>query len=323
VIVRWGLGSLPALLDELAIGRGLAITSARWQTLELPVASRFDGVRRHAEKQTVVAALAAADGADGLVAVGGGSAIDTAKAVSAASGLPVVSVPTTYSGAEWTDFYGTRDPAARVKSGGVGARTVAAVYDPELTLGLPRDESGGTALNALAHCAEALYVPGRSAQTDAEAIAGAPLIDTWLVAVLANGQDLEARRGLLEGAMHAGAALCAGMGVAHAMAQALGGRYGLPHGTMNAVCLPPALRFNAGVAGEAIARFGDALGVDDPASRCEQLAAAFTSPRLRDHGVPREDLPDLAAAAAARPAARGNPRPAGAEAVLELLTGMW
>jgi alcohol dehydrogenase class IV len=123
--------------------------------------------------------------------------------------------------------------------------------------------------------------------------------------------------------MHAGAALCAGMGVAHAMAQALGGRYGLPHGTMNAVCLPVALRFNATAADGAIARLGDAIGSSDPAARCEELAGLFTSLRLRDHGVPREELPELAAAAAARPAARGNPRAAGPDEVLELLSAIW
>ena len=66
--------------------------------------------------------------------------------------------------------------------------------------------------------------------------------------VVDDGSDAEARRRLLEGAMHAGAALTAGMGLGHAMAQALGGRYGLPHGTMNAVSLPPALRYNEEVA---------------------------------------------------------------------------
>jgi len=323
VIVRWGLASLPGLLGELEIDRALLVSSERWRTLELPVATRFHGVTRHAEADSVAAALALADGADGLVALGGGSAIDTAKAVSARTGLAVVSVPTTYSGAEWTDFFGVRDPVARRKAGGTGARTVAAVYDVELTLELPRDESGGTAMNALAHCVEALYVPRRSAQTDAAALAGAPLIDRWLEPVLADGHDLDARRGLLEGAMHAGAALCAGMGVAHAMAQALGGRYGLPHGTMNAVCLPAALRFNADVASAAIARLGAATGAADPAARCEELAGLFTSPRLRDHGVPREDLPEVAAATAARPAAKGNPRVVGEAEALELLAGIW
>jgi maleylacetate reductase len=323
VIVRWGLDSLGGLLEELGVERALLISSERWSAIELPVARRFHGVRRHAEAESVRAAGAAAEGADGLVALGGGSAIDTAKAVSAASGLPVVSLPSTYSGAEWTDFFGIRDTVARVKTGGTGARTVAIVYEPSLTLGLPSGESGGTALNALAHCAEALYVPGRGVQTDAEALAGASLIDRWLEPVLADGDDLEARRGLLEGAMHAGAALCAGMGVAHAMAQALGGRYGLPHGTMNAVCLPVALRFNADAAADAIARLGDAIGCSDAAGRCEELAALFTSLRLRDHGVPRTDLAELAEATAARPAARGNPRTAGAAEVLGMLERIW
>ena len=113
------------------------------------------------------------------------------------------------------------------------------------------------------------------------------------------------------------------MGVAHAMAQALGGRYGLPHGTMNALCLPVALRFNAPVAGAALARLGDALATEDVAARAEQLAAAFTSLALRDHGVPREELGELAELAAARPAARGNPRAAGAAEILELYEAIW
>ena len=323
MIVRWGLDSLGGLLEELGIERPLLISSERWRGIELPVAHRFHGVRRHAEAESVQAARVAAEGADGLVALGGGSAIDTAKAVSAGSGLPVVSLPSTYSGAEWTDFFGIRDTVARVKTGGTGARTIAVVYEPSLTLGLPPEESGGTALNALAHCAEALYVPGRGPQTDAEALAGGALIDRWLERVLDDGDDLEARRGLLEGAMHAGAALCAGMGVAHAMAQALGGRYGLAHGTMNAVCLPVTLRFNADVAAEAIARLADAMGTSDAAGRCDELAGLFTSLRLRDHGVPRADLVALAEATAVRPAARGNPRPAGAVEVLALLEQIW
>ena len=101
--------------------------------------------------------------ADGILAVGGGSAIDTGKYASAQSGLPVVHVPTTYSGAEWTTHYGIRTPDRRIQGGGGGANPVAIVYDVELTLDLPPAETAGTAMNALAHCAEALYVRGRIA----------------------------------------------------------------------------------------------------------------------------------------------------------------
>jgi maleylacetate reductase len=128
-------------------------------------------VRRHAPLEVVAAATEAASHADGLVAVGGGSAIDTSKAVSAATGLPVVAVPTTYSGAEWTPYFGMRDEARCAKTGGSGANTIAVVYEPALTLDLPREETVGTAMNALAHCAEALY-----AGSCADASAGAELI---------------------------------------------------------------------------------------------------------------------------------------------------
>jgi maleylacetate reductase len=325
VIVRFGLSALRAVLAELGVGQPLLVTSARWESIDLPVEARYAGAMPHADARGVRGALAAAraEAADGLVALGGGSVIDTAKAVSAETGLPVVSIPTTYSGAEWTSGFGSRDATTGLKRSGGGARVEGIVLEPSLTLGLGCAESGGTALNALAHCAEALYARGRSDETDREALAGARLISDWLPVVLADGSDLRARTELLRGAMHAGAALRAGMGVAHAMAQALGGRYALPHGAMNAVCLPVGLRFNSEVAAAELQQLGEAMGRGDPIDRATELAALSGPTRLRDYGVPREDLPRVAQVAAERAPAKANPRPAPPEAVLKLLQSVW
>jgi maleylacetate reductase len=269
-------------------------------------------------------ATAAATGADALVALGGGSAIDTAKAVSARIGLPVVSIPTTYSGAEWSPGFGIRDEERRVKGGGGGATLAGIVYEPELTLDLPPEESAGTALNALAHCAEALYVEGRNDAADAHALEGAKLISTSLPLVLADGHYVEGRRRLLEGAMHAGAALAgAGLGLGHAMAQALGGRYALSHGALNAICLPPALRFNEPVVADEIARLGEAMSTHDPIGRVEELARGGGFTLLRHLGVPAEDLDEVAAEAAERRGAKANPRPASPPEIAELYRSVW
>jgi len=124
--------------------------------------------------------------------------------------------------------------------------------------------------------------------------------------------------------MRSGMALAeAGMGLGHAMAQAIGGRYGLPHGALNAVTLQPALRFNEPVAATEIARFGEAMCTDDPVGRVEELAGLGGFGRLRDLGVPEDELGEVAEAAAARPAARANPRPATAPEIEELLRSVW
>jgi maleylacetate reductase len=324
VIVRWGLGELRGLLSEVGVERAFLVTSERWRELDLPVGGAFYGVRPHSPRGAVEAATSAAADADGLLALGGGSAIDTAKAVSAETGHPLVSVPTTYSGAEWTPFFGVRDEEQGLKSGGGGAHPVGIVYEPELTLDLPPAETGGTALNALAHCAEALYVKGHNPGADSDALEGARLISVSLPLVLADGHYEDGRKKLLEGAMHAGAALAgAGLGLGHAMAQALGGRYGLPHGALNAICLPPALRFNLEVAAEEIRRFGEAMGRDDAVARVEELARLSGFSLLRHLGVPKDELGEVAEATAQRGGARANPRPATPAEIEQLLLSVW
>ena len=323
MIVRWGLGELAPLLGELGLERPLLITSSRFADSPVPVELRFTGVRPHTPADTVRAAVEAAVAADALVPLGGGSAIDTAKAVSAQTGLPLVSVPTTYSGAEWTTFFGTRDEERGIKGGGGGATLAGIVYDPRLTLDLPPGETAGTAMNALAHSAEALYTTTRSPDGDEDALTGAALIAEALPAVLAAPHDLDARTRLLRGAMHSGAALGVSfMGLAHAVAQALGGRYGLPHGAMNALVLAPTLRFNEPVAHDQLARLGEVLG-GDAAAETERLARLGGFERLRDFDVPEDELPQVAAAAVDRPAARANPRRATTEDVTAILRAIY
>jgi maleylacetate reductase len=316
VIVRWGLRELPQLLRELGIERPFPIASERWSTLDLPAAGGW----REVPSDRIDEIAAATDGADGLLVVGGGSAIDLAKAVSVATGLAAVSVPTTYSGAEWTPSFGIRDPQRRMQGGGGGARLAGILYDPDLTLTLPLEPSVGTAMNALAHCAEALYVKGRNPEADALALEGARTINEALPHVAAFLADRKARTRLLAGADAAGHALAlAGLGLGHAMAQAIGGRYGLPHGALNAICLPAALRFNQPVAGAEIARFAEALKTGDPVARVRELALLGGFERLRDLGVPAEDLAALAEATVVRAGAKANPRPATAAEIEGLL----
>ncbi len=320
MIVRWGLAELPGVLGELGIKQPLLVASERWTGtfLGLPVAARWT------EVPSARVATAVARAGDGVIAVGGGSAIDFGKAVSTEADVPVVSVPTTYAGAEWTSFYGIRDPERKMRGGGAGARLAGVVYEPELTLSLPRAETVGTALNALAHSAEALYVQGHNPEADEHALAGARLIGEWLPRVVDAPQDLEARTKLLEGAMHSGMALGGSMlALGHAMAQALGGRYGLRHGAMNALALPAALRFNAQVEPEAVRRFGDALGTEDPPARVEELARLGGFERLRDFGVPEQELEEIAAATVERAGAKANPRPASVPEVEELLRSIY
>ena len=301
MIVRWSLDELPEVLGGR---RPFLLATERW---EPPV----DVVGRWAELPTE-REIDVGD-AEVVLALGGGSTIDTAKHVSASTGLPLVSVPTTYSGAEWTHYFGVRDANRRMHGGGGGSHNAAIVYEVQLTLGMPRDVTGGTALNALAHACEALYVVGRDPDADPLGLAAADAISDALPRVLEDLGDRSAREALLRGTARAGEALGrSGLGLGHAMAQAIGGRYGLPHGALNAICLPPALRFNAEFVPPALLE-GRA------AERAEELArlAGFTT--LSALGVPREDLPELAGAIVQRPGARANPRPASPDDVLALL----
>ena len=337
-IVRFGVGSLEELGDvcsEAGVVRPLLVASRRGAAAvgTLPVVGVYDGVRPHVPVETVreAASLARELAVDGLVGLGGGAAVDTCKAVVAELGAGgeatprVIAVPTTYAGAEWTAGFGMLLGPGR-KGGGADerARPVAAIYDPRLTLDLPLGDTVGTAMNALAHCAEAYYHPARTPRAERHADAGATAIGYALPLVVDEPRGVYARTRLLEGAMRAALALGeSGLCLGHAMAQALGGRYGLPQGAMNAVCLPAALRFNAVGVPDAVARLARALGTDNAPARAAELARLGGFERLRDFGVPEAELDDVATAVVARPGAQANPRPVTAEDVADLLRSVW
>jgi alcohol dehydrogenase class IV len=320
VIVRWGpLDLVAEVCDELGVRAPLLVASPRWSELELRVAPSA----RWEEVPSVRVEDAASLPADGVVAIGGGSAIDLGKAISATAKVPLVSVPTTYAGAEWTTFFGVRDLQRRMRGGGAGAQLGGIVYDVSLTVGLPRAETVGTAMNALAHCAEALYAHGHNPETDKTALEGAQLIAKFLPRVVESPLDRDLRTELLRGACHGGEALAGSMlALAHAMAQAIGGKYGLPHGTLNGICLPPALRYNARYAPAAVRAFGGAVG-GDGAAVVEKLTALGGVTRLSELGVPEADLPELAASAAQRGGNHANPHPATPAEIEQLLRSVY
>ena len=335
-LIRFGSGAIDALTEVLAtlgVGRALLVTTERGarSPLGAPLAGTFEGVRPHVPLATVRAGAQRARelGADGLIALGGGSAIDTAKAIVAElacePALPIVAVPTTYAGAEWTPYYGVL-LAPGHKGGGADerCRPAAALYDPELTAGLPLHASVGTALNALAHCAEAYYHPASTEAAATSADRGGAALAEGLPRLVEEGDSLEVRTLLLEGAMHAALALAdSGLCLGHAMAQGLGGRFGLPQGTMNALCLPVAIGFNEPVVPREVERFGRAIGAADAKAGARALAGLGRFGRLRDHGVPAEALPSVAREVSERGGAKANPRPAGPDEVAALLSEIW
>jgi len=114
------------------------------------------------------------------------------------------------------------------------------------------------------------------------------------------------------------------LALAHAIAQAVGGAYGLPHGTLNGVVLAPVLRFNAVIVPDAVRRFGEAIGAPyDPGARVEELTALAGPTRLSELGVPENDLPALAASAAGRGGNLANPKPASPAEIEQLLRAVF
>jgi alcohol dehydrogenase class IV len=306
------------------------------------LASTFSGVTSHVPTSAVQVAVRQAqlDAVDAVVSFGGGSCADLGKAVCFFTdqeagtpgtgyldrpGLPHVSIPTTYSGAELTPFFGMTDEATKRKTGAGGPTIapIAAIYDPALTIDTPLDVSAQTGMNALAHGVECAYSPRRTPEAEAIALACIRRIAGALPLVIDDPVSMAARTAMLEGAVLGGRCLLnATMGVHHGLSQLLGGRTGIPHGLANALILSHALRFNAEAVPDAAARIGMALGDDlDPAGAIDRLRERIGLPgRLSDCGVTDEDLDAVVRQVSGNNNIANNPKPvteADARAILE------
>lgn len=333
VRVVFGPGSVAGIaeeVDRLDLRRVMVLSTPGHAGLAGTVADllahRAVGVCPHAAMhvpaevaRTAVHAVREA-GADGCVAVGGGSTIGLAKAVALECGLPVLAVPTTYSGSEMTTVWGrTEDGVKRTgRDPRVLPRTV--VYDPELTLSLPPRLSATSGLNALAHAVEALYAPDTNPVVEllaADAVRG---LAAALPLVVAVPDDLDARTAALRGAWLAGSCLgVTTMSLHHRLCHALGGSVGLPHAETHAVVLPHVLAYNAPAAPRALEVLRQALGGVAPATEVWELGGRLGVPlSLRELGMRHEQIEPVVEQVMATPYA--NPREvteAGLRAVLQ------
>jgi len=301
-----------ALADRLTEGVGVS---------DLIVAV-FCAVRQHVPASTVDAILAVAreSEADAVLSIGGGSTTGTAKAVALHTSLPILAVPTTYAGSEMTPIWGVttgghkttgRDPA-------VLPRTV--LYDPDLTASLPLSLTVSSAMNAMAHCVEALYAPGANPVTTLVAVEGIRVLAAGLVPITADQHDTAARRDLLYGAYLAGSAFAvAGSGLHHKICHVLGGAFDLPHAETHTVVLPHVTAFNEPAVSD-MRRAAQALGSDTVAAGLVRLNAAVDAPTsLLDIGMPPEGL-DTAIGMVMEKDLSDNPRPLTSRDVRSILS---
>lgn len=293
-------------------------------------------------------------GADAIVAIGGGSAMDTAKAVgiiaanpafgdvvslegtapTANRSVPVFALPTTAgTAAEVTINYVITDEANTKKMVCVDPKDIPAVaiIDAELMAAMSRGLTAATGMDALTHAIEGYVTKGAWTLTDMFELKAVELIARWLPAAVENGADTEAREGMAVAQYIAGMGFSnVGLGLVHGMAHPLGAFYDIPHGVANALLLPYVMQYNME---SSLVKFGDvarAMGVDTAGMGTRQAAQAAVDAvralavrvgipqRLSSLGVREEDLPRLAASALADVCTPGNPRDTSAEEILAL-----
>ncbi|MEC7163622.1 MAG: iron-containing alcohol dehydrogenase [Pseudomonadota bacterium] len=282
------------------------------------------------------------DGCDGVLAIGGGSAMDLGKAVALLAGsggplaqydplagggqlvkkvAPLLAVPTTAgTGSEVSvGFVIIMNDGRKLTFASPLFIPKAAICDPELTLGLPGTMTAATGMDAITHCIEAFLTPGVNPPADGVALDG--LWRGWrhLPTAVKNGQDREARWQMMMCSTEGALSFIKGLGAVHAMSHAAGriARLNLHHGTLNAVFLPAVLRFNEPECGDKYERLRLAIGLAPGADLADAVAAMNADiglpAGLGAMGVEEDDIPELIAYAQKDLSARTNPRQASAD----------
>jgi maleylacetate reductase len=323
------LARLPAELDRLGAKRALLLSTpgradaARRvaEILGARAAGLYAKAVMHVPVEVAEDARRAAEqaGADCCVAVGGGSTTGLGKAIALTSGMPIIAVPTTYSGSEMTTVYGLTEGGLKRTARDPRVLPKTVIYDPELTLGLPPAVSAASGMNAIAHCVEALYAHNGNPITSLMAEEGIRALAGALPRIIKDQRDMDARSDALYGAWLAGAALAvAGVALHHKLCHTLGGSFNLPHAETHSIVLPHSARYNRDAAPEAMARVARALGADDAPRGLYDLELKLNlKMRLSDIGLREADLERAARIALESP--YPNPRPVEYEGVLALL----
>lgn len=329
--VVFGAGSVAELakeVDRLGAKRALLLATpgrtAMVKSVADPLGSRvagvFDRVVMHTPLELAEEArrLAASVQADCCVVVGGGSTIGFGKAIALTSALPLLAVPTTYSGSEMTTIWGISEGGAKKTGRDPKVLPKTVIYDPALTLDLPPHVSAASGMNAMAHCVEALYAHDGNPIVSMMAEEGIRALASALPRVMENPKDIDARSDALYGAWLAGCTISTtSIALHHKLCHVLGGSFNLPHAETHSIVLPHAVRYNESAA-EAMRRIERALGKRDAAAAIYDLEKELRLPlRLADIGMKEQDLERAARIAADAP--YPNPRKVEYAPVLELL----
>lgn len=327
------LGEVPAEAERLGCGRMLVLSTPDQRAAADGVAAllgdrcaaTYHDARMHTPVEVTADAMAvvAKHRIDGLVALGGGSAIGLSKAIALRTDLPQIAIPTTYAGSEMTRIIGQTEAGEKTTQVTAKVLPETVIYDVDLTLTLPPKLSVTSGINAMAHAVEALYATNSNPVVKLMAEAGIAALYRGLPTIAQWPDDKDARRDALYGAWLC--AICLGqtsMALHHKLCHVLGGSFDLPHAETHTIVLPHALAYNAPAVREAVGAIKRALGGDGIAGRIYDLAERAGAPvALRDLGMEESDIDRAVELALAN--AYANPRPLEPHLLRRLIANAW